>query len=71
MTKQLTKKEILVYADWHTLKKTELMGFLRVEQIRNKEIFSFEYSKEWLESAHSQFIDPDLQFYSGIQYLNL
>ncbi|MDX9925214.1 MAG: HipA domain-containing protein [Ignavibacteriaceae bacterium] len=69
MTKQLTKKEILVYADWHTLKKTELMGFLRVEQIRNKEIFSFEYSKEWLESAHSQFIDPDLQFYSGIQYL--
>ncbi|MCK9281667.1 MAG: HipA domain-containing protein [Melioribacteraceae bacterium] len=69
MTKHETNREILVYADWHTLINSTLMGFLRVEKIRNKEIFSFEYSKNWLETSHSLYIDPDLLFYEGIQYI--
>ncbi|MFN8578255.1 MAG: HipA domain-containing protein [Candidatus Sericytochromatia bacterium] len=63
-------KTILVYADWVDLKKTFLMGFLKITNSRNKEIFSFEYSQEWLNSGFSHLIDPDLQLYSGTQYLN-
>ena len=31
-------------------------------------IFSFEYTKEWLNSGKAQYLDPDLQLYSGQQY---
>jgi len=37
--------------------------------LRGKEIFSFEYSQEWLSSGNAQNIDPDLQLFSGPQYL--
>ena len=63
-------KTILVYADWVDLKKIFLMGYLKITNSRNKEIFSFEYSQEWLNSGFSHLIDPDLQLYSGTQYLN-
>ncbi|NOU17022.1 MAG: HipA domain-containing protein [Bacteroidales bacterium] len=46
------------------------MGLLTAEYVRGKEIFSFNYSKEWLQSGYSQLLDPDLQFYSGTQYAN-
>lgn len=38
--------------------------------LRGKEIFSFEYDDAWLKSRSSQTLDPDLGFFSGIQYLN-
>jgi len=65
----MTQKEILVYAHWHGFGKPELMGLLRATLIRGKEIFSFEYAKEWLGLGKSQLIDPDLQLYSGPQYI--
>ncbi|HHG84013.1 MAG TPA: type II toxin-antitoxin system HipA family toxin [Bacteroidetes bacterium] len=46
------------------------MGVLHAERLRGKEIFSFEYDKDWLSSEPAQILDPDLQYYSGIQYLN-
>jgi serine/threonine-protein kinase HipA len=64
------QKEILVYAHWKGLQKPELMGILRASQLRGKEIFSFEYSEEWLNSGNAQNLDPDLQLYSGSQYLS-
>ena len=60
---------ILVYANWNGLKAPKLMGVLRASQLRGKEIFSFEYSQEWLSSGNAQNIDPDLQLFSGPQYL--
>ncbi len=42
-------KKILVYADWQELNGTTFMGILQAELIRGKEVFSFEYSKEWLD----------------------
>ena len=33
------------------------------------EVFSFEYTQEWLSSGQAQYIDPDLHLYSGPQYL--
>ena len=45
------------------------MGVLNAELLRGKEIFSFEYEKAWLQSGKAQLLDPDLQLFSGIQYL--
>lgn len=69
MAKQNSRKEILVFADWLEIKKPMLMGKLYSEIIREKEIFSFEYSNDWLSSKYAQIIDPDLQLYKGPQYL--
>jgi serine/threonine-protein kinase HipA len=70
MAKTDTRKEILVYADWIGIKEPRLFGRLYSKIVRGKEIFSFEYSEEWLQSKFAQVIDPDLEHYSGPHYLN-
>lgn len=63
-------KKILVYADWEELNGSKLMGILQAEQVRGKEVFSFEYSQEWLELGEKVvlILDPKLSFFSGPQY---
>ncbi|NDV67363.1 type II toxin-antitoxin system HipA family toxin [Dysgonomonas sp. 25] len=63
------KKEIFVYADWLELNGPQLMGKLIVDYLRGKEIFSFEYNNDWLNSGNVQMLDPDLALFSGMQYL--
>ncbi len=63
-------RRIYVYADWQELEGPMLMGVLAAERLRGKEVFSFEYDKDWLSSKFVQVLDPDLQLYAGIQYLN-
>ena len=65
-----TQKEIQVFAHWKELKEPTLMGILKSTNTRGREIFSYEYSKDWLKSANGQYIDPDLQLYEGTQYLS-
>ena len=62
-------KTLQVIADWPDLAKPMLMGALRVEQTRGKEVFSFTYDQGWLAAGHGQALDPDLQRYAGPQYL--
>jgi serine/threonine-protein kinase HipA len=62
-------KTILVYAHWQQLAKPVLMGVLSTTLARGKEIFSFEYERSWLGSNQSLQIDPDLQLFSGPQYV--
>ncbi len=50
------------------MKEPVLMGVLKAEFTRGKEIFSFSYSEDWLKSSYSQILDPELQLYSGSQY---
>ena len=64
-----SNKEILVFADWEGLETSQFIGTLFSSYSRGKEIFSFEYEKDWLQSPFVQEIDPDLGLYSGIQYL--
>ncbi|SHF41266.1 serine/threonine-protein kinase HipA [Salegentibacter echinorum] len=64
------RKEILVYADWEGIEEPFLMGILYATPSRGKEIFSFEYDKKWLQSDFAQIIDPDLQLFEGMQFLN-
>jgi len=64
------KREVYVYADWQKIEHPTLMGVLSAELLRGKEIFSFAYDEMWLTSKHAQMLDPDLQLYSGTQFLN-
>ena len=64
------KRDIQVYAHWKGFDNPALMGMLSSERLKGKEIFSFGYSKEWLDSGLAQYIDPALQLYSGPQYLD-
>lgn len=70
MAKQDNKKSISVYAHWQGMDHPFLMGTLRSDRLKGKEIFLFEYSSEWLESGPSQLLDPKLKLYSGPHYLN-
>ncbi len=64
------KREILVYAHWLGMGNPVLMGNLYSNRIKGKEIFSFEYDKNWLKNQVVQILDPGLQLYSGLHYLN-
>jgi serine/threonine-protein kinase HipA len=61
---------IWVYAHWQGLQEPMLMGVLAATRSRGKEIFSFEYDSEWLKANHRIQLDPDLQLFSGRQYLS-
>lgn len=67
----MNNRHIWVYADWispNDLDTPQLVGELTTSQIRNKELFSFSYSPEWLNYPHSLPIDPELQLFTGHQY---
>lgn len=66
----MSKRKICVYADWQKINTPFLIGFLYSERLRGKEIFSFEYTEAWLKSENAFLLDPDLQLYSGLHYLN-
>jgi len=46
------------------------MGTLSIVHTKGHQVTSFEYSKEWIQLGLAQDIDPDLQFYTGPQYLS-
>ncbi len=69
MAKQTHQRAILVYADWIGVEQPTHMGTLYATHARGKEIFSFEYNEAWLKSS-AHHLDPDLQWYSGQQYLS-
>lgn len=64
------RKEILVYSHPASLKEPILMGTLSTTKVRGKEIFSFEYSSDFLDSESAFSIDPNLMLYKGPQYLS-
>ncbi len=59
------KKDILVYAHWEELNEPFLMGILTSTPAKGKEVFSFEYSGEWLKKGYTFMLDPELQLYPG------
>lgn len=64
-----SQKHIEVHAHWAGLSKPFMMGVLKSALSRGKEIFSFTYSKDWLESKQALALDPSLQLYHGPQYV--
>ncbi len=70
MAKQNYKRSIYVYAHWQGINDPCLMGSLHSDRLKGKEIFSFEYDDNWLQNGSPQLLDPNLQLYSGLHYLN-
>ena len=70
MAKQDNKRSIHVYAHWLGIVDPLLIGVLHSDRLRGKEVFSFEYDENWLKNGPSQLLDPNLQLYSGLHYLN-
>ena len=64
-----THRSLLVSLHSATFQEPHLLGILHADLVRGKEVFSFEYDAAWLESGCAQSLDPDLQLYSGPQYL--
>ncbi|MDR3492576.1 MAG: HipA domain-containing protein [Gammaproteobacteria bacterium] len=67
MSKTL-QRDIEVYAHWAGLSLPTLVGVLHATPARGKEIFSFEYSHEWLKHNQAHALDPSLQLFQGPQY---
>lgn len=62
--------DIYVYADWEGVAgRPLLMGTLTAMHTKGHQVMSFAYDKEWVTKGLAQNLDPDLQFYSGPQYL--
>ncbi len=62
------QRQIEVVADWLGLGGPTLMGHLTATPARGKQVFAFEYAKEWLSSDSLQQLDPSLTLYQGPQY---
>jgi serine/threonine-protein kinase HipA len=62
------QKNIEIYAHWKGLSNPILVGVLYATPSRGKEIFSFEYNKDWLKNNIAHILDPSLQYYEGLQY---
>lgn len=63
-----TQRVIEVWADWSALGQARRMGELRARPLRGREIFSFEYDRDWIKTAPAQHLDPALGLFAGPQY---
>ena len=64
------KFDIFVYAHWQGMQEPKIIGVLSAHFAKAKKAFSFEYDKDWIKSEQQMLLDPDIQFYSGLQYPN-
>lgn len=64
------KTDIFVYAHWKPIAEPRLIGVLSAHAAKGRKAFSFEYSKEWINSKQRMLLDPDIQFYGGPQFPN-
>lgn len=62
------QRRIEVWAHWAPVPQPIFVGVLSAAPSRGKEIFSFEYSPDWLKRSDAQSFDPSLGLYKGVQY---
>lgn len=62
------QRSVEVVADWIELGGPTLVGHLTTTPARGKEVFAFEYDKDWLSRAPRQQLDPTMGLYRGPQY---
>ncbi|MBR1877914.1 MAG: HipA domain-containing protein [Paludibacteraceae bacterium] len=63
-------KTIYVYFDDFRVTEPQLMGRLFAQPTRGKEIFSFEFEPQWLQTPYCRLLDPDLQYFKGRQFVS-
>jgi len=65
-----SKVDIWVCAHWFGMKDPRCIGILSAHFGKGRKSFSFEYDKEWISSHEQLLLDPDLGWYTGLQYPN-
>lgn len=60
--------KLLVYADFHFIPATELLGTLTYDRVRGNEVFSFSYNPHWLNQYGHIRLGGDLGTFPGLQY---
>lgn len=63
-----TKRDIYVFAHWKGMTEPKIIGILSAHSAKGRKAFSFQYDKNWLNSGHRYLLDPDIQFFSGLQF---
>lgn len=64
----MEKRIFIYFDDTHTVEPI-MAGQLIAQQIRGHEVFSFEFTDRWLHDNRCHLLDPDLQLFTGRQYL--
>ncbi len=64
------KTDIWVYAHWLGMTAPRCIGILSAHQAKGRKAFSFTYDPEWLKSQEQILLDPDITWYSGVQFPN-
>ncbi|MDA3892271.1 MAG: HipA domain-containing protein [Salinivirgaceae bacterium] len=64
----LDKRDVLVYAHWKGMPEPKQIGVLLARFGKGRKSFSFEYHKDWLRSQEQFLLDPDVGWYSGVQF---
>jgi serine/threonine-protein kinase HipA len=59
---------IEVWADWLPLTEPLRVGVLFARPLRGREVYSFEYDRQWLQHPSALAIDPGLQLFAGPHY---
>lgn len=60
--------DIWVYAHWTGMVQAKCIGILSAHYGKGRKSFSFKYDNEWLESKEQFILDPDIHWYSGMQF---
>lgn len=68
---KIKEKDIYVYLDLPKASGLVWIGVLKASMARGKEVFSFEYSDQWLGDHDSIPLDPELQLLTGRHYAPL
>ena len=64
------KTDIFVFAHWIRMSEPKFIGILSAQQAKGKKAFSFEYSRDWIQSKEQILLDPEIGWFKGQQYPN-
>jgi serine/threonine-protein kinase HipA len=64
------KTDIYVFAHWIGMSEPKFIGILSAQQAKGKKAFSFEYSRDWIQSKEQILLDPEIGWFKGQQYPN-
>jgi len=63
-----SKTDVFVYAHWVGMPDPKLIGLLSAHQGKGRKSFSFQYDANWIKSKQQFLLDPDIGWYSGVQF---
>ena len=62
------KTDIWVYLHQKGMLEPKCIGILSAHKAKGRKAFSFEYDSKWIESQEQVLLDPDIGWYSGLQF---